>query len=428
MPAIALVTGEVQRTVLDNGVRVVTEVMPHVRSVATGIWIGSGSRSERPEQNGLSHFIEHMVFKGTNRRSAEQIARDVDSIGGNLDAFTAKELVSFNTKVMDEHLSAAFDVVADLVLDPVFRNEDIERERQVILEEIKMEADNPEYLVHEIFAANFWKDHSIGRPILGTRQTVGEFDRDAALGFYRQTYSGSNLIVTSAGNLTHERIVELTRNYFERLPKGKPLDPGPAPDTHARVAIRSKRELEQVHLCVGVPSYSLTHEDRFIGYVLNTILGGGMSSRLFQTIRERQGLAYAIFSELSPYSDTGALCIYAGTSLEHVGRVISSIMGEFTRLKEEYVPAEEMRRAVNYLKGSLLLSLESTTSRMSNLARQELYFGRFFSVDELVARVEAVTPEDVMRVARSFFVPRHIGVSILGNVGALRIPREDLAC
>ncbi|HWR50965.1 MAG TPA: pitrilysin family protein [Bryobacteraceae bacterium] len=428
MPAIALVTGEVERTVLANGVRVVTEVMPHVRSVAAGIWVGSGSRSERPDQNGLCHFIEHMLFKGTNRRSAEEIARDVDSIGGNVDAFTAKELVGFNTKVMDEHLPAAFDVVADLVLNPIFRHEDIERERQVILEELKMEADNPEYLIHEIFSANFWKDHPIGRPILGTRDTVRGFDRDAVLGFYSHAYTGSNLTITAAGNLAHEQIVALARRYFEGVPRGTPLDPGPVPDTHARVAIRSKRELEQVHLCLGVPSYSLTDRDRFIGYILNTILGGGMSSRLFQTIRERQGLAYAVFSELSPYRDTGALCIYAGTSLEHVGRVISSIMSEFTRLKEEYVPDEEMRRAVNYLKGSLLLSLESTTSRMSNLARQELYFGRFFTVDELVACVEAVTREDVMRVAQSFFVPRHIAVSILGNIGALRVAREDLAC
>ena len=415
-------------TSLDNGVRVITETMPHVRSVSVGVWVGSGSRRETPEQNGLSHFIEHMLFKGTERRSAEDIARSVDSIGGNLDAFTAKELVCFNTKVLDQHLSLAFDVLADLVLHPLFRDEDIGKEKGVILEEIKMEADSPDYLVHEIFSANFWKDHPLGKPILGTRETVKRFDREMIGSFYRSVYTPSDLVVTAAGNLTHDRLVNLVREHFEDLQP----EPGPpaesVPVTHARIALRNKKSLEQVHMCLGVPSYPLPHQDRFACYVLNTLLGGGMSSRLFQNIRERQGLAYAVFSELNPYRDTGCLSIYAGTSVESAPKVVASIMKEFRQLKGEPVNDEELRRAKDHLKGSLMLSLESTSSRMSNLARQEMYFGRFFSLDEMVEAIETVTAEDVQRIAQTFFDPKQIALTVLGNLDGFKIGREDLAC
>jgi predicted Zn-dependent peptidase len=415
-------------TTLANGVRVITEAMPHVRSVSVGVWIGSGSRRESAEQNGISHFIEHMLFKGTTRRSAEDIARSVDSVGGNLDAFTAKELVCFNTKVLDQHLSLAFDVLADLVLHPLFRDEDIEKEKGVILEEIKMEADSPDYLVHEIFSSNFWKDHPLGKPILGTRETVKRFDRSMIQGYYQSMYSPANVIVTAAGNLTHDGMVALVREHFEALPPGEPLPPDNVPSTHARIALRNKKALEQVHLCLGVPSYPLPHEERFACYVLNTLLGGGMSSRLFQNIRERQGLAYAVFSELSPYRDTGCLSIYAGTSLESARKVVESITNEFRQLKEQAIGEEELRRAKDHLKGSLMLSLESTASRMSNLARQEMYFGHFFSLDALVESIEAVTADDVQRIARTFFDPKQIALTILGNLENFKIGREDLVC
>ena len=419
---------DIEMTTLANGVRVITEHMPHVRSVSVGIWIGAGSRRETSEQNGVSHFIEHMLFKGTTRRSAEDIARSVDSIGGNLDAFTAKELVCFNTKVLDEHLSLAFDVLADLVLNPLFREEDIEKEKGVILEEIKMEADSPDYLVHEIFSSNFWKDHPLGKPILGTRETVKRFDREAITGYYSRVYVPANLIVTAAGNLTHGRMVNLVREHFEAAPPGEPQPADNVPNTHARIALRNKKALEQVHMCLGVPSYPLPHEERFACYVLNTLLGGGMSSRLFQNIRERQGLAYAVFSELSPYRDTGCLSIYAGTSLESAPKVVQSIMKEFRELKEKSISDEELRRAKDHLKGSLMLSLESTASRMSNLARQEMYFGRFFSLDELVESIESVTADDVQRIAVAFFDPKQIALTVLGNLENLKIGREDLVC
>jgi len=402
--------------------------MPHVRSVSVGIWIGSGSRRERGEQNGISHFIEHMLFKGTTRRSAEDIARSVDSIGGNLDAFTAKELVCFNTKVLDDHLSLAFDVLADLVLHPQFREEDIEKEKGVILEEIKMEADSPDYLVHEIFSSNFWKDHPLGKPILGTPQSVKKFSQETIRQFYSDVYAPANLLVTAAGNLTHAGLVALAREHLEALPPAGPAPLDDPPATHARIALRNKKSLEQVHLCLGVPSYPLPHEERFACYVLNTLLGGGMSSRLFQNIRERQGLAYAVFSELNPYRDTGCLSIYAGTSVESAGKVVESITKEFRELKQDPVPDEELRRAKDHLKGSLMLSLESTSSRMSNLARQEMYFGKFFTLDELVESIETVTAADVQRIAQTFFDPKQIAVTILGNLENFRLGREDLVC
>ncbi len=402
--------------------------MPHVRSVSVGIWIGTGSRRETPEENGISHFIEHMVFKGTKNRSAEEIARSVDSIGGGLDAFTSKEMVSYNTKVLDEHLPLAFDVLADLVRNPLFREEDIEKEKGVILEELKMEVDNPEYLLHEIFSSNFWKDHPIGKPILGTKETIKKFHREMLEGYYERIYAPSNILITAAGNLKHDHIVELAREHFEALRMAPDAPAERAPVPHARLVFRNKSSLEQMHLYMGVPAYALPHEDRFICYVLNTVLGGGMSSRLFQNIREKQGLAYAVYSELSMYHDAGCLAIYAGTSLESARKVVDSITQEFRDLKENPVPAEELRRAKDHLKGSFMLGLESTSSRMGNLARQELYFKRFFSLDDMVESIEKVTAEEVQRVAREFFDAKNIALAMLGNLGDFRMKREELAC
>jgi predicted Zn-dependent peptidase len=419
---------DIEATTLKNGIRVISEEMPHVRSVSLGVWIKTGSRRETSAENGISHFIEHMLFKGTENRSAEDIARSVDSIGGGLDAFTAKEMVSYSTKVLDEHLPLAFDVLADMVRHPLFRAEDIEKEKGVILEELKMEADSPDYLVHEIFSSNFWKDHPLGKPILGTRETVKKYDREMLQSFYSSVYAPANMLITAAGNLSHERMLALVREHFEDVAPGKPLGADPVPGTHARIALRNKKALEQVHMCLGVPSYPLPHEERFACYVMNTLLGGGMSSRLFQNIRERQGLAYAVFSELNPYRDTGCLSIYAGTSIESAPKVVQSILKEFRQLKQQTVNDEELRRAKDHLKGSLMLSLESTGSRMSNLARQEMYFSRFFTLDELVESIELVTADDVQRIAQTFFDPKQIALTVLGNLENFKIGREDLAC
>jgi predicted Zn-dependent peptidase len=418
----------IRREVLPNGLTVITEQMQNIRSVSIGIWIKTGSRDEDLQWNGISHFVEHMVFKGTKHRSAEDIARQVDSIGGNMDAFTAKECVCFNVKVLDEHLPIAMDVLSDLVLHPVFDSQDITRERGVILEEIKMDEDSPDYLVHEIFTQNFWKDHPLGKPILGTKDTVKKFERDPVFGFYSQRFGPENLIISAAGNLNHEQFVELVNKHFQHMQPVKNGFHSPQPTIVPRIIMRNKKALEQVQICVGVPSHPIAHQNRHASYILNTLLGGGMSSRLFQNIRERQGLAYAIYSDLSPYRDTGCLSVYAGTSRESASKVVQCIVSEFRKLKAEPVPAEELRRCKDQLKGSLMLSLESSTSRMSNLARQEMYFERFYSMDELLEKIESVTAEQLQDLAKEFFHTDSIAVTVLGNLNGLKLSRDQLAC
>jgi len=418
----------IQRTALPNGLTVITEEMKHIRSVSIGIWLKTGSRDEDLPWNGISHFIEHMVFKGTQHRTAEEIARQVDSIGGNMDAFTAKECISFSIKVLNEHVPIALDVLSDLVLNPVFDAQDISRERGVILEEIKMDEDNPDYLVHEIFTQNFWKDHPLGRPILGTRDTVKRFDRSPVFDFYSQRFSPGNMIITAAGYLNHERFVELVAQHFEKM---KPVSNGfhsSPPKVVPKIILKNKKSLEQVQICVGVPSYPITHERRHTSYILNTLLGGGMSSRLFQNIRERQGLAYAIYSDLNPYRDTGCMSIYAGTSRESASKVVECIVSEFRKLKTDMVSQDELRRSKDQLKGSLMLSLESSNARMSNLARQEMYFDHFYGLDELIAKIEAVTADELKELANQFFETDSIAVTVLGNLNGLKLTREQLAC
>jgi predicted Zn-dependent peptidase len=418
----------IRRQKLPNGLTVITEQMQHIRSASIGIWLQTGSRDEEPEWNGISHFIEHMVFKGTKHRTAEEIARQVDSIGGNMDAFTAKECICFNVKVLDEHVPTALDILSDLVLNPVFDTGDITRERGVIMEEIKMDEDNPDYLVHEIFTQNFWKDHPLGKPILGTKETVKRFERKLILDAYEHRFAPGNIIVSAAGNLDHDQFVQLVTKHFEHM---KPMQNGfhsSTPKVVSRITLRNKKALEQVQLCIGVPAHPIAHEKRHAGYILNTLLGGGMSSRLFQNIRERQGLAYSIYSDMNPYRDTGCLAVYAGTSLASASKVVTSVVQEFRKLKTEPVSDEELKRSKAQLKGSLMLSLESSTSRMSNLARQEMYFDRFYDLDELIARIEAVTAEDLTTLANDFFKTESVAVTALGNLNGLKLTRDQIAC
>ena len=419
---------DIHRVVLPNGLIVLSEEMRHIRSVAIGIWMKSGSRDEDLEFNGISHFTEHMVFKGTTSRSAQQIAREVDSIGGNMDAFTGKETICFNIKVLDDHLPIAMDILSDLVLNPVFNPKDITREKGVILEEIKMDEDNPDYLVHELFTQNFWKDHPLGKPILGTKETVRSFKQENLLEFYRKQFAPNNIIISAAGNLNHARFVDLIREKFSALNAVPNGHHQPAPAITPRIITRNKKELEQVQLCLGVPSHPISHSKRYVSYVLNTVLGGGMSSRLFQKIREEQGLVYSIYSDLNPYRDTGCLSIYAGTSLESTQKVVQSVLAEFREMKETPLADEEVRRAKDQLKGSLMLSLESSTSRMSNLARQEMYFDRFFSLDETIEQIESVTAAELSEMANHLFQSDKIAVTVLGNLDGLKISREQLVC
>ena len=420
-------THTVHKETLPNGLVILTEPMDHVRSVSVGIWLRSGSRREPAELNGISHFIEHMVFKGTARRTAEDIAREMDRVGGMLDAFTSKEMVCFNTRVLDEHLPRAFDVLADMVLDPKFAAEDIAREQGVVLEEIRMTQDNPEDLVHELFTQNFWNPHPLGRPILGTPETVSALTHDTLRKWFHRWYAPNHLVITAAGHLTHAQLVDLVSERFAKLAPSENGQAGPAPQPAPHITLRTKRELEQVHICLGVPSFAMTDNRRFAVSILNNILGGGMSSRLFQNIRERQGLAYAIFSELSSYRDAGVLSVYAGTSLETAEQVVRSVLDEFRRLKDEPLDAEELRRAKDHLKGSMLLSLEGSGSRMSTLARYHIYFDRQFTPDELIAMLEAVTVEQVQQIAREFFEPQRVAASVVGNLNGFDLTRDQLS-
>jgi predicted Zn-dependent peptidase len=416
----------VVREVLGNGLRLITETMPHVRSVTIGVWLMRGSRHESEERGGIAHFVEHMLFKGTDTRSAEDIAQAIDSIGGQLDAFTAKEYASYYIKVLDEHLPLAVELLSDIVLRPAFTAEEVEREKKVILEEIKMVEDTPDDLVHELFTQHFWEGHALGRPILGSKETVESFTPASLLDYFRGAYVGRNMIISAAGNLEHAKVRELVEAAFGGVPSdGEPLN-GAAPTVVPQVITRTK-ELEQSHICLGTNSYPQNHDDRYVSYIMNTVLGGSMSSRLFQNVREKRGLAYAVFSGLSAYRDAGNITIYAGCSNEAVGEVIDLCVEELRGMKREPVPTSELRRAKDHLKGSLMLSLENTASRMSHLARQEIYFDRHFGLDETLAGVERVTELDVQRVAADLFSNGSLAATVLGpSVPAIDRARIDL--
>ena len=418
----------VKKTTLANGLQIVTESMAAVRSVSMGIWLRTGSRHERESQNGIVHFLEHMVFKGTRNRTGEEIARSADAIGGHLDAFTSKEFTCFSIKVVDEHLPRAFDIVADLVKNPLLRSSDIAKESRVIQEEIRMVEDTPDDLVHEIFSKTYWPHHSLGRPILGTIATVGGLNQRRLRDFFRRHYVPGNMLFSAAGNLTHNKVLNLIEEQFGRLAAGPVMAKGPVPVANPHALYRRKKELEQTHICMGTPAYPYAHPKRFASYVLNTILGGGMSSRLFQNIREKYGLVYAVFSGLSAYKDTGVLSVYAGTAPENARKVVNLIIREFQTLKRDPIPREELRRAKDYLKGNLLLGLESTTSRMANIARQELYYGRRITLDEIAASIDAVTHEDVVEVARELFQSDRIAVTVLGPRQDFTISRDQFEC
>jgi predicted Zn-dependent peptidase len=377
------------------------------------VWLTRGSRHETEPRGGIAHFVEHMLFKGTGSRSAEDIAQEIDSIGGQLDAFTAKEYASYYIKVLDEHLPTAVDLLSDIVMRPRFQGEDIEKEKKVILEEIKMVEDTPDDLVHELFTQHFWEGHALGRPILGSKETVESFTSTILRDYFGTTYVAPNLIVSAAGNVEHAHVRELVARAFGALPTAAAPYTDSVPRVVPQVLVRTK-ELEQSHVCLGTNSYPQNHPDRYVGYIMNTVLGGSMSSRLFQNVREKRGLAYAVFSGLSAYHDAGNLTIYAGCANEAVPEVVDLCVEELKGMKQTAVPAQELRRAKDHLKGSLMLSLENTASRMSHLARQEIYFERHFGLDETLAGVERVSAEDVQRVAADLFANGSLAATVVG--------------
>lgn len=418
----------VQKTVLPNGLTVLSEFIPSVRSVAIGVWLRKGSRHETDADSGITHFVEHMVFKGTDRYSARDIAYAIDGLGGNLDAFTSKETTAFTAKVLDEHWPRALDVLGDMVRHPQFASDEIEREKGVVLEELKMDEDNPDYLLSTIFASSFWPDHGMGRPVIGNRDTISAFDQDRLRQFFSATFHARNLLVTAAGNIDHESLAGEARKSFGDLNGASADADPPAPTASPSTVLHEKPSLEQAHLTLGVSAVSAKDPRRFAGFVLSTLLGGGFSSRLFQKIREEAGLAYSVYSDLGVFADAGCLAVGAGTAVEAVPAVLEYTMREFRDLKERPVPADELRRAKDHLKGSLMLSLESPGSRMANLARQDLYYGRVRSLDEVSEAVESVTAAQVQALANEWFDQPRIALSVLGNLGALRIDPEQLAC
>ncbi len=401
-----------QRTVLPNGLVVLTEPMDHVRTVALGVWISAGSRYEDGARNGISHFIEHVLFKGTATRSALEIAQAMDAIGGHLNAFTDKEHTCFYLRVLSDHLEEGLEVLADMMLHPALEPEALERERQVVIEEIKMYEDAPDDLVHDLFSATLWPGHPLGRPVSGSQESVGGLRREDLLEFMAVRYRPDVSLVAAAGRLEHDRIVALVERTLQgwvgRATSVTLRPPAPARAT----AVRSK-EIEQVHLCLGVPGLPQAHPDRYALFVLDTALGGSMSSRLFQEIREERGLAYSISSYHAAYRDTGAFVIYAGTSPQACREVLRLIL-EGLRRARQGLSAEEITRAKESLKGSLMLELETPGSRMTKLARSEQYFGRQITLDEIIADVEAVRSEDVRREAEELLVSGRLTLSAIG--------------
>ncbi|MBW2171084.1 MAG: insulinase family protein [Deltaproteobacteria bacterium] len=403
------------KTVLDNGIRILTKQMPHVRSVATGVWVNVGARDEKAEEAGLSHFIEHMIFKGTKRRTALQIAKEFDAIGGQCNAFTSKENTCYYAKVMDTHVDTMVDLLSDIFLNSVFDPGEVERERQVILQEIRMLEDTPDEHVHVMLARNIWGNHPLGRSILGTWDTVTKFDSNAIKTSFNRAYQPERIVITAAGNLQHESFVELAAGAFGII--GKENDfPERTPPTMGWVTTAYPKDLEQVHICLGTEGVHSSDPRRHACVLLNVVLGGNMSSRLFQEIRERRGLAYAVYSFASSYCDSGLLGVYVGVAKANTEEVIRLIMREMNRLKEEPVDSAELRNAKEHLKGGLYLATESTDTQMTRLAHNEIIFGRHIPLQEVVDEVEKVTAEDIMALAQDVYKDGAVSLSLLGPV------------
>ena len=413
----------IQQTVLDNGLTIISEQMNHVRSASVGIWVRSGSRHEQASLNGISHFIEHTLFKGTGSRTSREIAVESDAIGGHVDAFTSREVAAYYVRVLDEHLSRSFDLIADLVTNPLFADEELDRERNVVTEEIKMVEDTPDDLVQEVFVSNFWPDHPLGRSILGTVDTLATFNHERVAAYFSNVYTPRNLVVTGAGNIEHKRFVDMVGSYLGGM-SDRPAGLSASPPSPAVRRVVLDKDLEQAHLVLGTRCPPMTSPDRYAVHLLNVILGGGMSSRLFQTIREDHGLAYAVFSGVNAYTDAGFLSVYAATSPDQINDVIRLSVEEFNKLKSEPVTEAELQRAKDQFKVSIMLSLESTSARMSNLARQEIFFGRQFTLDEMLERINRVTEDDVQRMAGEIFTSDDLAITAVGQLGSLSLDLE----
>ncbi|NLI11978.1 M16 family metallopeptidase [Pelotomaculum propionicicum] len=413
---------------LDNNVQILTEKMPHVRSVSLGFFIDTGSRYEVPEINGVSHFIEHMLFKGTKQRTAKDIAEELDAVGGQLNAFTTKEFTCYYARVLDEHFDLALDLLSDMFFNSKFEAQDIDRERNVIIEEIKMYEDTPDELVHDIFASSIWSGHALGQPIIGTADVISNLSREKLIDYYNTHYTPGKLIIAAAGNIDHDIVTNKIRSVFEKSEGAGQARIMTVPEPKRDVVCRSK-ETEQVHLCVGTPGLCLDHEKIYVMQVLNTILGGGLSSRLFQEIREQRGLVYSVYSYHSSYHDTGLFCIYAGLSKQNVDQALSLIFKQVKDIRQSGVKDEELQRAKEQLKGGLLLSLENVNTRMSRLGKSQLYLGKVVSPEDIVQKVNRVTVTQIQELARDMMSPESFTLATIGpweNCGSFESMLDDL--
>ena len=402
------------RTILPSGAVIVTEAMSEVRSVSIGLWFDVGSRDEPEEIAGTSHFLEHLLFKGTPSRSAKDIADAFDAVGGDVNAFTGKEYTCYYARVLDDDLGMAFDVLSDMVTSSSLDSQELESERNVILEEIAMHEDAPDELVHDLFYRAMWDGHPLGRPVLGFNETVGAVSRDQLEGYWRERYSAPNLVVAAAGNLDHDRIVELVADRFSEGVDGrKTLRAGIAPRPIRGVNVH-RRPTEQAHIVMGTQGLHRSHEDRYVLAALDTVLGGGMSSRLFQEVRERRGLAYAVYSYSSMFADTGTFAVYAGTTPQNAHTVMDIITTELTSVAANGITPQELERAKGHLRGALVLSSEDPGSRMNRLGRQQLALGEIMSLDELIARFEALEIEDLKRVAEEILGAGSPHITVVG--------------
>lgn len=404
-----------QASRLPNGIRVLSEELPQLGSVTIGIWVENGSRWERSEQAGISHFLEHLFFKGTDTRTAAEIAEAIDAVGGVLNAFTGKEHTCYYAKVLAEHLPMALDLLADIFLNSKFAAEEIDRERSVIIQEISQVEDTPDDWVHDLFTQGWWGDHPLARPIAGTATTVGALQRDHFLEFLAARYRPDRILIAAAGNLTHAHLVDVVGRHFGGLSGATPPLPQPIPVAHPAVRVHPKA-LEQVHVCMGTPGIPQRDPDRYAAHVLNVALGGGMSSRLFQEIREKRGKAYTVYSFLSSYGDAGYAGVYCGTGAEWTQEVLDVIRGELASIVREGLRPAELDRARTQMKGNLLLALETSDSRMSRIARNALYYGRDVPLDEVAHAIDAVDADAIHRVAHRLYGSDAVGITVLGDL------------
>jgi predicted Zn-dependent peptidase len=414
----------IRRTEFASGLRVVTERMPGVRSAALGFWVLAGSRDEAPRISGSSHFLEHLLFKGTKERTARDIAEAFDAVGGDLNAFTAKEYTCFYARVLDRDVPMAIDHLTDMLQHSVIRSADLDAERQVILEEIHMHDDAPDEVVHDLFTEALWPEHPLGRPVLGTVDTIEAASRDQVRRYYKRHYVPGNLVVVAAGNVDHDAIVDQLTSRMETgdpLPDGQAsqwnLRPAGAPPTPSGERLVKRRKTEQAHIVLGTNALARTDPDRFAFLIVNTALGGGMSSRLFQEVREKRGLAYSVFSYQYQYTEAGQFAAYAGTTPTRAEEVVGLLRREIDAVGSGGLDEEEFSRAKGHVKGSLVLSLEDPGGRMSRLGKSEISHGEILTVDQTLRRIDAVTPEDARRVAERV-LSQPMTLTVLGPFGA----------